>query len=29
MPDINYTEKVREILGKREGTRKAFVHTYG
>ncbi len=29
MPNIDYTEKVREILSKKEGTHKAFVHTYG
>ncbi|MBQ3531216.1 MAG: tRNA (N6-isopentenyl adenosine(37)-C2)-methylthiotransferase MiaB [Oscillospiraceae bacterium] len=29
MPEINYIEKVREILSKREGKHKAYVHTYG
>ena len=29
MPEINYIEKVREILSKREGEHKAYVHTYG
>ncbi len=29
MPEINYIEKVREILSKREGGHKAYVHTYG
>ena len=29
MPEINYIEKVRDILSKREGEHKAYVHTYG
>ena len=29
MPEINYIEKVREILSKREGEHKAYVRTYG
>ena len=29
MPEINYIEKVREILSKRESEHKAYVHTYG
>ena len=29
MPEINYIEKLREILSKREGTHTAYVHTYG
>lgn len=29
MPEINYIEKVRKILSKREGEHKAYVHTYG
>ena len=29
MPEINFIEKVREILLKREGEHRAYVHTYG
>ena len=29
MPEINYIEKVREIVSKREGEHLAYVHTYG
>ena len=29
MPEINFIEKVRDILSKREGEHRAYVHTYG
>ena len=29
MPEINYIEKVKGIISKKEGPHTAYVHTYG